>query len=110
MPSSRERRERDAEASPFAFLRFWHTDEADVARELKEYDSLSPLQSARGRSALLAVALGVLSLVAGLARADVLGAVTGALIWLAAGWRTAAVDTRRTGSSLGSRSSGDARE
>lgn len=82
MASSFGRRDREADSSPLSFLRFWRADEGEVARELKAYHSLSPLQSARGRSALLAVLLAILSSVAGLARADVAGAVAGVLIWL----------------------------
>lgn len=81
MASSFGSHDRDTD-SPLSFLRFWRADEAEVAREMKAYHSLSPLQSARGRSSLLAVLLALLSALPGLTRADIAGAVAGVLIWL----------------------------
>lgn len=90
-------KEQQEASSPFAFLRFWDQDSAEVQREVAAYHTLSPLQSSRGRSALLALMTGLLTLIVSSATDNtVAGIVVAALyaaiaVWCLGGSRRALV-------------------
>ena len=76
-------KEQQEASSPFAFLRFWNQDSAEVRREVAAYHTLSPLQSSRGRSALLALITGLLILMVSAANGNTSAGLVGAAIYAA---------------------------